>query len=406
VRGGRRDRREVSAEENVPRGANRVPDAVTHDERATQSSPGGDDRRFMARALALAARGLYTTTPNPRVGCVIVSAGRIIGEGWHVRAGGAHAEQAALDDARAKGHDVRGATLYATLEPCNRHGRTPPCVDAVVTAGIGRVVAAMHDPNPLQANGAVRLRDAGVVVEVGLMEREATELNIGFVSRMQRGVPWVRSKIAATLDGRTALVNGDSRWITAPAARADGHAWRARACAIVTGVGTVLRDDPALTVREVATPRQPLRVIVDRNADTPADARVLADDNVVVVTAGARNERWRNVETLPLPDADSRVDLTALMRELARRGINEVHVEAGAKLNGALLRAGLVDELVAYLAPSIFGDPARGMFELAEPLDALAGRVELEWTSIERIGPDMRIVARVCRAARPDVVVR
>jgi diaminohydroxyphosphoribosylaminopyrimidine deaminase/5-amino-6-(5-phosphoribosylamino)uracil reductase len=395
----------VSAEE-VRNGANRVPDAVTDDEPATQSTLGADDRRFMARALALAERGLYTTTPNPRVGCIIVSAGRIVGEGWHERAGGAHAEQAALDDARAKRHDVRGATLYATLEPCNRHGRTPPCVDAVITAGIGRVVAAMHDPNPFQANGAIRLRGAGIAVDVGLMEREATELNIGFVSRMRRGVPWVRSKIAATLDGRTALSNGDSRWITSAAARADGHAWRARACAIVTGVGTVLRDDPALTVRDVETPRQPLRVIVDRNADTPADARVLADDNVVVVTAGARNERWRNVETLPLPDADSRVDLTALMRELARRGINEVHVEAGAKLNGALLRAGLLDELVVYVAPSVFGDPARGMFELAEPLASLAGRVELEWTSIERIGPDMRIVARVRKSARPDVVVR
>ena len=400
MRGGRRDRREVSAEENVPRGANRVPDAVTHDERATQSSPGGDDRRFMARALALAARGLYTTTPNPRVGCVIVSAGRIIGEGWHERAGNAHAEQAALDDARAKGHDIRGATLYATLEPCNRHGRTPPCVDAVVTAGIGRVVAAMHDPNPLQANGAVRLRDAGVVVEVGLMEREATELNIGFVSRMQRGVPWVRSKIASTLDGRTALVNGDSRWITAPAARADGHAWRARACAIVTGVGTVLRDDPALTVREVATPRQPLRVVVDRDADTPVDARVFADGNALVVTAGSRNDRWpAGVETLALPNAEGRVDLVALLRELARRGVNEVHVEAGAKLNGALITGGLVDELVVYLAPAVIGDPARGMFECAAPLDSLAARVNLDWMSVDRFGADLRIVARVRRSA-------
>lgn len=398
MRGGRRDRLAVSAEE-VRHGANRLPDAVKDDERATQSSLGAEDRRFMARALALAERGLYTTTPNPRVGCIIVSGGRIVGEGWHERAGGAHAEQAALDDARAKRHDVRGATLYATLEPCNRHGRTPPCVDAVISAGIGRVVAAMHDPNAFQAHGAVRLRDAGIAVDVGLMEREATELNIGFVSRMRRGVPWVRSKIAATLDGRTALANGDSRWITSAAARADGHAWRARACAIVTGIGTVLRDDPALTVRDVETPRQPLRVIVDRNADTPADARVLQGGDVVVVTAGARNERWRGVETLPLPDADGRVDLTALMRELARRGINEVHVEAGAKLNGALLRAALLDELVVYVAPSVFGDPARGMFELAEPLDALAGRVELEWTSSERIGSDMRIVARVRKSA-------
>ena len=386
----------------TPRRANGVRDVggvATGDPAASRWIASSDDQRFMARALALAERGLYTTTPNPRVGCVIVSGATIIGEGWHQRAGGPHAEAAALDDARSKGHDVRGATLYVTLAPCDRPGRVPPCVDAVINAGIRRVVAAMDDPNPVQANGIARLRSAGIDVDVGLMERNATELNIGFVSRMRRGVPWMRSKIAATLDGRTALSNGDSRWITSVAARADGHAWRARACAVLTGIGTVLRDDPALTVREVATPRQPLRVIVDRNADTPADARVLQGGGVVIVTAGARNERWRGVETLPLPDADGRVDLTGLMRELAKRGINEVHVEAGAKLNGALLRAGLVDELVVYIAPSVFGDPARGMFESAEPLEALAGRVELEWTSIERIGSDMRIVARVRKSA-------
>ena len=354
----------------------------------------------MARALALAERGLYTTTPNPRVGCVVVKDGSIVGEGWHARSGEAHAEQAALDDARSKGQDVRGATLYVTLEPCNRHGRTPPCVDAVIGAGIGRVVAAMLDPNPAQANGAARLRDAGVVVDVGLMESEATELNVGFVSRMTRGVPWVRSKIAASLDGRTALMNSDSRWITGPDARADGHAWRARACAIVTGVGTVLRDDPALTVREVATPRQPLRVVVDRDADTPVDARVFADGNALVVTAGSRNDRWpAGVETLALPNAEGRVDLVALLRELARRGVNEVHVEAGAKLNGALITGGLVDELVIYLAPAVIGDPARGMFECAAPLDSLAARVNLDWMSVDRFGADLRIVARVRRSA-------
>jgi len=354
------------------------------------------DRNCMARALALAERGLYTTTPNPRVGCVIVSAGRIVGEGWHVRAGGAHAEAAALADAQAKAHDVRGATLYVTLEPCNRHGRTPACVDAVLRAGITRVVAAMHDPNPAQADGALRLRDAGVVVDIGLFEREAAELNVGFVSRMTRGLPWVRSKIAATLDGRTALANGESRWITSAAARADGHAWRARACAIVTGVGTVLHDDPQLTVRDVPTTRQPLRVVVDRDADSPPGARVLADGNALLVTAGAVNERWPSgVATLALPDAEGRVDLVAMMRELARRGINEVHVEAGAKLNGALMRAGLIDELVVYLAGAIVGDPARGMFEFPAPLESLAARVPLEWRSVDRIGTDVRIVARV-----------
>jgi diaminohydroxyphosphoribosylaminopyrimidine deaminase/5-amino-6-(5-phosphoribosylamino)uracil reductase len=358
----------------------------------------------MAYALALAERGLYTTTPNPRVGCVIVSERRIVGEGWHARAGEAHAEQAALTDARDKGNDVRGATMYVTLEPCNRHGRTPPCVDAVIRAGIGRVVAAMRDPNPVQGNGAARLRDAGILVDVGLLEHEATELNVGFVSRMTRGVPWVRSKIAASFDGRTALANGDSRWITGADARADGHAWRARACAIVTGVGTVLRDDPALTVRDVATPRQPLRVVVDRDADTPVGARVLADGNAVVATAGPRNDRWpAAVETLALPNAEGRVDLSALLRELAQRGINEVHVEAGAKLNGALMRAGLVDELVVYLAPAVIGDPARGMFESPEPLGSLAARVNLDWTSVDRIGADLRIVARVRKLAASTV---
>ena len=388
--------------EGPSRGAGCAPDGgrAAAGAASVRGPTASDDRSFMARALALAERGLYTTTPNPRVGCVVVKDGSIVGEGWHARSGEAHAEQAALDDARSKGQDVRGATLYVTLEPCNRHGRTPPCVDAVIGAGIGRVVAAMLDPNPAQANGAARLRDAGVVVDVGLMESEATELNVGFVSRMTRGVPWVRSKIAASLDGRTALMNGDSRWITGPDARADGHAWRARACAIVTGVGTVLRDDPALTVREVATPRQPLRVVVDRDADTPVDARVFADGNALVVTAGSRNDRWpAGVETLALPNAEGRVDLVALLRELARRGVNEVHVEAGAKLNGALITGGLVDELVVYLAPAVIGDPARGMFECAAPLDSLAARVNLDWMSVDRFGADLRIVARVRRSA-------
>jgi len=357
-----------------------------------------DDRRHMARALGLAARGLFTTTPNPRVGCVIVRDGRVLGEGFHERAGLAHAEVAALADARASGHDVRGATLYVTLEPCNRHGRTPPCVDAVLAAGIARVVAAAHDPNPAQASGAQRLREHGVAVEVGLCEREASELNAGFIARMTRGTPWVRSKIAASLDGRTALPGGESRWITGAAARADGHAWRARACAVLTGVGTVLHDDPQLTVRDVATPRQPLRVIVDRRAETPRTARALAGGNALIVTAGAHGGGFGpGVEQVALPDAEGRVDLAAMMRELARRGLNEVHVETGARLNGALLRAGLIDELVVYLAGAVLGDPARGMFDIGAPLASLAERVELEFTAIDRIGDDVRLVARVRR---------
>ena len=355
-----------------------------------------EDRTRMARALALAARGLHTTTPNPRVGCVIVDDHGVIGEGWHARAGEAHAEVAALADVRARGRDARGATLYVTLEPCNRHGRTPPCVDAVLAAGIARVVAAMRDPNPAQVGGIERLRGAGVRVDLGLLEAEATALNVGFVSRMTRGRPWVRTKVAVSIDGRTALASGESRWITGEAARADGHAWRARSCAVLTGVGTVLGDDPQLTVRAVATTRQPLRVVVDRHADTPPAARVLADSNALIVTAGARNAGWPPaIESIALPDEVGRVDLAALLRVLAQRGANEVHVEAGARLNGALLGAGLIDEALIYVAPSVIGDPARGMFELAAPIQSLARRFELEWTSIDRIGDDLRIVARV-----------
>jgi diaminohydroxyphosphoribosylaminopyrimidine deaminase/5-amino-6-(5-phosphoribosylamino)uracil reductase len=355
-----------------------------------------EDRRYMALALVLAERGLFTATPNPRVGCVIVRGGQVLGEGWHERAGAPHAEAVALADARAKGFDVRGATMYVTLEPCNSHGRTPPCVDAVLDAGIARVVAAMADPNPVQAGSRERLRARGVDVDVGLCEEEAHAQNVGFVSRMTRGRPWLRTKLAASLDGRTALANGESRWITGSDARADGHRWRARACAILTGIGTVRSDDPQLTVRAVPTPRQPLRVIVDRHAETPSDAHVLADAHALVVTTGARNPKWpASVESLALPDAEQRIDLHALMRELARRGCNEVHVEAGARLNAALLDAGLIDELLLYLAPSLIGDPARGLFERATPLASLVERVPLEWTSTEPIGGDLRIVARV-----------
>jgi diaminohydroxyphosphoribosylaminopyrimidine deaminase/5-amino-6-(5-phosphoribosylamino)uracil reductase len=307
----------------------------------------------------------------------------------------------AVDAARAAGHDTRGATLYATLAPCNRHGRTPPCVDAVLAANVVRVVAAMQDPNPAQNGGVERLRANGVEVDIGLLEDQAAALNAGFVSRVTRGRPWVRSKLAASLDGRTALASGESRWITGAAARADGHAWRARACAILTGVGTVLHDDPQLTVREVATPRQPLRIVVDRQADTPADARVLAGGNALVVTAGQRNANWpSSTQSLALPDTDGRVDLAALFRALAEREVNEVHVEAGAKLNGALLRAGLIDELLVYFAAAVIGDPARGMFETAQPLASLGDRVNVEWTSVERIGDDLRIVAHVCNRER------
>ena len=354
------------------------------------------DRAFMARALSLAERGLYTTTPNPRVGCVIVKDGTVLGEGWHQRAGLPHAEVNALADAVAHGHDPRGATLYVTLEPCNHTGRTPPCTDAVIAAGIGRVVAALADPNPLAAHGAQKLRAAGIAVDVGLMADEAREQNIGFVARMTRGWPWVRMKVAASLDGRTALMNGESQWITGEDARADGHRWRARACAILTGIGTVRQDDPQLTVRAVETPRQPRPIIVDRHGETPAAAKALAGGNALIVTAGGRNPAWPDgVEVLTLADADGRVDLGAMMREFGARGINELHVEAGGRLNAALLAAGLVDELLLYLAPCVIGDPARGVADFREGLARLADRVPLAIHAVDRVGADLRILARV-----------
>jgi len=354
------------------------------------------DRAHMTRALALAERGLCTTTPNPRVGCVLVSDGEVIGEGWHERAGAPHAEANALADAKARGHDPRGATLYVTLEPCNHTGQTPPCAEAVIAAGIGRVVAAMRDPDPQAAHGADRLRAAGVAVAIGLLAAESAELNIGFVSRVTRGRPWVRLKMAASLDGRTALVSGESQWITGEAARADGHRWRARACAVLTGIGTVLQDDPQLNVRAVKTPRQPRKIIVDRHGQLPIAARVLAGGEVLVVTNGARNPQWpAGVEVLPLPDDDGRVDLAAMMRELGARGINELHVEAGGKLNGALLDAGLIDEVLLYVAPCLIGDPARGVAEFPGGLAHLADRVPLSIRAVDRVGDDLRIIARV-----------
>jgi diaminohydroxyphosphoribosylaminopyrimidine deaminase/5-amino-6-(5-phosphoribosylamino)uracil reductase len=356
-----------------------------------------DDHRHMARALELAQRGLYTTTPNPRVGCVIVRGGTVVGEGWHEKAGGPHAEVTAL---RAAGAQAAGATVYVTLEPCAHHGRTPPCTDALVAARPARVVAAVQDPNPQTAGkGLEALRAAGVAVEPGLMEEEARELNIGFFSRMTRQRPWVRMKIAASLDGKTALANGASQWITGPAARRDGHAWRARACAVLTGAGTVRDDDPQLTVREVETPRQPLRVVVDSHLETPPSAKVLKGGGALIAAAseeGAKMRalRERGAEVVVLPDAAGKVDLAALMQELARREINEVHVEAGWKLNGSLLRAGLVDELIVYLAPSVIGEAARGMFNLPA-FDNLEDRLRLRVHDLRMIGEDIRVIARI-----------
>jgi diaminohydroxyphosphoribosylaminopyrimidine deaminase/5-amino-6-(5-phosphoribosylamino)uracil reductase len=354
------------------------------------------DREMMTRALLLAERGLFTTTPNPRVGCVIARDELVLGEGWHERAGDAHAEVRALEDAQIRGNDTRGATAYVTLEPCNHHGRTPPCTEALLAAGIKRVVAAMGDPDPIAAGGAERLKAAGVTVEVGLLEDAARELNVGWLHRLRYGRPWIRVKVAASLDGRTALENGESQWITGEEARADGHRWRARACAILTGIGTVRQDDPQLTVRAVATPRQPIKVVVARHGDLPTSARVLAGGEVIVITASAASTTLPgNVQVISIPDRDGRIDLRAMATALGQREINELHVEAGAKLNGAMLAAGIVDEILLYIAPCLLGDPARGMFALPAPLQRLDERVSLKVRSIDAVGSDWRIIARV-----------
>ncbi|WP_307576631.1 bifunctional diaminohydroxyphosphoribosylaminopyrimidine deaminase/5-amino-6-(5-phosphoribosylamino)uracil reductase RibD [Variovorax paradoxus] len=363
------------------------------------------DAQHMATALRLASAALLLTDPNPRVGCVLCDAeGQVLGQGHTQQAGGPHAEVMALRDAEANGHTVKGATAYVTLEPCSHHGRTGPCCDALIAAGIGRVVASLPDPNPLVAGqGFDRLRAAGVQVETGPGAAESRELNIGFFSRMVRKLPWVRLKVAASLDGKTGLANGVSQWITAEAARTDGHAWRARASAILTGVGTVLEDNPRLDVRLVDTPRQPHLVVVDSHLQTPPDAHVFIAGRPVWIYAAARDEarakalEARGATITCLPNASGKVDLAAMLQDLAQRGVNELHVEAGHKLNGSLIREGCVDELLVYLAPKLIGSGLEMASHLhAEgPLTLLAGALPLEFKSVEMLGPDLRIVSRV-----------
>mgnify|MGYP001030766895 CR=1 FL=1 len=354
-----------------------------------------DDHACMARALRLAEKGLYSTSPNPRVGCVIVRDGVMAGSGWHQFAGGPHAEINAL---AAAGRAARGAAAYVTLEPCSHHGRTPPCAEALIAAGIARVIMAMEDPNPLVAGkGAALLRQAGIEVVAGLMETQAKALNAGFVSRMTRQRPWVRMKIAASLDGRAALNNGASQWITSEPARRDGHRLRARSCAVLTGIGTVLADNPELNVRYVETPRQPLRVVLDSGLHIPLDSRVLREGRALIFTAGADEEkiavlRGMGANVIPLPGTDGKVDLGKMMQALAGLEINELLVEAGPRLNGALMQAGLVDELVIYLAPCLIGHAARGMVELPE-LATLQEKRALIIHDIRSIGADIRISA-------------
>ncbi|WP_374580847.1 bifunctional diaminohydroxyphosphoribosylaminopyrimidine deaminase/5-amino-6-(5-phosphoribosylamino)uracil reductase RibD [Pseudoduganella sp.] len=356
------------------------------------------DLEGMQLALQWAEKGLYTTSPNPRIGCVIVRDGVVIGEGVTQAAGQDHAEIQAIKDARRRGHDVRGATAYVTLEPCSHHGRTPPCADALVREGLGRVVAAMEDPNPLVAgNGMARLAAAGIQVSSGLLAEQAYEMNIGFFQRMRHGLPWVRMKTAASLDGMTALHNGQSQWITGPEARADGHAWRARACAILSGIGTVKADDPQLNVRAVETPRQPRRIVVDSKLEISPQARVLQGGGTWIIAAAHHAEkeailRDQGAEVIVLPNAHGKVDLPELMRELGRRQINELHVEAGGKLNGSLIREGCVNELLVYLAPTLLGD-AQGMFALPA-LTELSGKHNLKFHEVKQVGADLRILAR------------
>lgn len=369
----------------------------------------------LGMALTLARQALWLTSPNPRVGCVITADdGTVLGQGHTQRAGGAHAEIMALRDAAARGLSVQGATAWVTLEPCAHHGRTGPCCDALAAAGIGRVVAALTDPNPKVAGqGMERLAAAGVQTEILIPQDDiavqARELNIGFFSRMERGLPWVRMKVAASLDGQTALQNGQSQWITGPEARADGHAWRARACAILTGIGTVLEDDPLLNVRGMDTPRQPHLVVVDSRLDMPLNAKLLdtqgAGDQarqIWVYTAVDRANAEqtekraalsaRGVTVIDMPGPGGKVDLAAMLRDLARREINELHVEAGHKLNGSFIREGLVDEFLVYLAPQLLG-PGQGLANLPA-LAELSGAVHLAFHAVERIGPDLRLLLR------------
>lgn len=358
----------------------------------------------LIQAVQAATQAIGLSEPNPRVGCVLTGAdGTLLAIGHTQQAGGPHAEVMALRAAQAAGLDVRGATAWVTLEPCSHHGRTPPCCDALIAAGLARVVVALQDPNPLVAGqGLARLRAAGLAVELMPTDDPAAiasrELNIGFLSRMTRGLPWVRLKVAGSLDGRTALPNGVSQWITSPEARTDGHAWRRRAGAVLTGIGTVLEDDPRLDVRLVDTTHQPLRVVVDSRLEIPPAARILQPPGEVLVYTAAEPRPLAGATVVRCAGPHGKVDLPALLRDLAARGINELHVEAGHKLNGSFLREGLVDELLLYLAPRLLGEGA-GLAALG-PFEALEQAPGFAFVDVERVGPDLRLRARAAGAGR------
>lgn len=362
------------------------------------------DQQFMSEALAEAQKALYLANPNPRVGCVIVSNGKVIGRGFTQQVGGPHAEVQALADAKSHSHSVDGSTVYVTLEPCNHTGRTPPCVDALIAAKPAKAIVAMRDPNPLvSGKGIERLKAAGIEVQCGLLETEAQILNRGFISRMTRGLPWVRMKIAASLDGKTALLDGRSQWITGPLARADGHHWRAQACAIITGVGTVKEDDPSLNVRDVATQRQPWRIIIDSKLETPLTAKILnnigGQSGVMIVCANLRDQviqdkarafKDRGIEVIAISNPSGKVDLPALFSYLAKeREMNEIHIEAGFKLNGSLIREGCVDELLLYYAPFFMGEGI-GMANVSA-LTLLGERQDWKIFDQSLFGSDLRL---------------
>ncbi len=357
------------------------------------------DHAFMARAMRLAEEGLYSTRPNPRVGCVIVKNGEVVGEGFHLQAGGPHAEIHALQSA---GDAARDSTVYVTLEPCSHHGRTPPCADALIHAGVARVIVAVPDPNPeVAGKGMERLRAAGIKVDSGLLESEAVTLNPGFIKRMRCGRPWLRVKLAMSLDGRTAMASGESQWITGAPARQDVQGLRARSCAILTGAGTVREDNPALNVRlgakDLSRPladTQPLRVILSSRGEKLVASKLLGIEGNILVLFGSNRPgticEQANVECLGVASSSSGLDLHAVMDELGRREINECHVEAGATLSGALLEAGLVDEIIVYMAPLIMGDQARGLFHLPA-IQTMAQRIPMRISDIRAVGDDWRI---------------
>ncbi|SFK82098.1 diaminohydroxyphosphoribosylaminopyrimidine deaminase [Nitrosomonas aestuarii] len=357
------------------------------------------DYTFMSHALQLAEKGLNTTSPNPRVGCVITCNDQIVGSGWHEKVGQAHAEINALVQA---GDAARGATVYVTLEPCSHHGRTPPCADALIKAGVSRVVIAMEDPNPqVLGNGCAALKQAGVSVQTGLLSEQAQALNIGFINRMRSQRPWVRLKVAASLDGKTALNNGQSQWITGEAARIDGHRWRARSCGMMTGIGTILADNARLSVRHIFTSRQPKKIIIDNRLEIPFDALVLQGEQAFIfTTASADTGKITTLEKMGArvivckQSDQGRVDLNQMLATLADLEFNEIMVEAGSGLNGALMHAGLVDELIIYMAPSLLGGSAKDMLQLPE-LTCLDHKISLKIEDVRMVGRDIRLVARL-----------